>query len=42
MKCKEQVKMKDEKEVEMKNGRMMMKGKCPKCGTVVCKILGKK
>ena len=41
MKCKKQVEMKDPKNETMKNGMLMAKGKCPKCGTTVCKILGK-
>jgi hypothetical protein len=42
MKCKKQVEIKDGKESKMKNGCMMLKGKCPKCGTTVCCMLGKK
>lgn len=30
--------MKDEKTVSMKNGRKAKKGKCPKCGTGMCRI----
>lgn len=41
MKCKEQVTMTDEKIVTNKRGLKMAKGKCPKCGTTVCRILGK-
>ena len=33
---------KDGKEVTTKNGRRMMKGKCPTCGTTMCRILGNK
>jgi len=39
MKCKKQVEIKDGKKVKMKNGRYMMKGECPKCGTTVCRIM---
>jgi len=42
MKCKKQVTMKDEKEEITANSMRMAKGKCPECGTTVCKILGKK
>jgi len=41
MKCKKSVTIKDGEEVTMKNGRKMLKGICPECGTVVCRILGK-
>jgi DNA-directed RNA polymerase subunit RPC12/RpoP len=41
MKCKDQVQIKDGKEVTMKNGMKAMKGVCPKCGTKVFRILGK-
>jgi len=41
MKCKKPVTIKDGKEVTTKNGRKMLKGVCPECGTVVCRILGK-
>jgi len=41
VKCKEKRNMEDAKEVEMKNGRKAMKGKCPVCGTGMFKILGK-
>ena len=42
VKCKAKKEMQDAKEVEMKNGRLAMKGKCPDCGTSMFKILGKK
>ena len=42
MKCKKTVEMKDGKEVVMKNKMKAMKGVCPKCGTKVFRILGKK
>lgn len=41
MKCKANVEMQDGKEVITKNKMRMLKGKCPTCGTTVCKILGK-
>ena len=41
MKCRKEVTMKDEKEVVTKNGMKMAKGKCPECGTTVCRMLGK-
>jgi len=43
MKCKKNdVKMKDAKEVTMKNGRRAAKGVCPVCGTGMFRILGVK
>jgi len=41
VKCKAKKEMTDGKEVEMKNGRKAMKGKCPDCGTSMFRILGK-
>jgi predicted RNA-binding Zn-ribbon protein involved in translation (DUF1610 family) len=41
MKCRKIVEICDEKETITKNKRRMLKGVCPECGTVVCKILGK-
>jgi len=41
MKCKKTVKMKNEKEVVMKNKMKAAKGECPTCGTKVFRILGK-
>ncbi len=41
VKCKSKKEMKDEQEVTFKNGRRAMKGKCPVCGTTMCRILGK-
>lgn len=35
VKCREKVTMKNPKKVTAKNGRKMMKGKCPSCGTTV-------
>ena len=42
VKCKEKRAMTEAKEVEMKNGRKAMQGKCEKCGTGMYKILGGK
>ncbi len=42
VKCKAKKEMVEAQEVEMKNGRKAMKGKCPDCGTSMFKILGKK
>jgi len=44
MRCKAKVEIKDGKEIEV-NGRggkkrLLMKGVCPVCGTVVCRIMG--
>lgn len=41
MKCKKQVDIQSGKEVVSANHMRMMKGSCAKCGTTVCKILGK-
>ena len=41
MKCKEQVQIKDGKETKTSRGTRMLKGKCPACGTTVCRMLGK-
>jgi hypothetical protein len=41
MKCKKKVEMKDEKISKTNKGLRMAKGKCPKCGTTVCAMLGK-
>jgi len=41
MKCKKQVEMIQGKETKTSKGTRMMKGKCPACGTTVCRILGK-
>ncbi|MBU1199475.1 MAG: hypothetical protein KKF46_00925 [Nanoarchaeota archaeon] len=42
VKCKKKKEMQNGKEVTTKNGRRMMKGKCPTCDTTMCRILGKK
>lgn len=41
VKCKEKRQMSEAKEVTMKNGRKATKGKCPKCGTGMYRIMGK-
>ena len=46
VKCKAKREMSDAKEVSMKGKggvtRKAMKGKCPKCGTTMFRIMGKK
>jgi DNA-directed RNA polymerase subunit RPC12/RpoP len=41
VKCKKKVEMLNGKETKTKRGTRMMKGKCPDCGTTVCRIMGK-
>jgi len=41
VKCRGKVEIQDGKEVKNARGIRMMKGKCPKCSTTVCRILGK-
>ena len=41
VKCKAKKPISDGIEETMKNGRKAIKGKCPTCGTVMFKILGK-
>jgi hypothetical protein len=41
VKCKAKKEIANGVEETMKNGRKAMKGKCPTCGTVMFKILGK-
>jgi len=41
VKCRKSVQMQNGKEMKNKRGLRMMKGKCPKCGITVCRILGK-
>lgn len=41
VKCKAKKEIVDAVEEIMKNGRRAIKGKCPTCGTVMFKILGK-
>ena len=40
VKCKKKCEMKDPVETKTKKGTKMMKGKCPDCGTTVCRIGG--
>jgi RNase P subunit RPR2 len=42
MKCKAKKEMAETKEVQMKNGRPALEGKCPSCGTKMFKILSTK
>ena len=42
VKCKKKVEMQNGKETKTKRGTKMMKGKCPDCGTTVCRIMGNK
>ena len=39
VKCKKMVVISKGKEVKTKNGRKMIKGVCPNCGTTVCKFI---
>ena len=39
VKCKKKIKIESGKVTTMKNKRKMLKGKCPKCGTTVCRIM---
>jgi hypothetical protein len=41
VKCKEKREMANEEQVEMKNGRKAMKGKCSVCGTGMYSIMKK-
>ena len=38
MKCREKKEIKDAKESLTKNGKPIVKGVCPVCGTTICKI----
>ncbi|MDD5084547.1 MAG: DUF5679 domain-containing protein [Candidatus Omnitrophica bacterium] len=42
VKCKAKKEIQDAKEDVLKNGRRALKGKCPTCGTTLCRILGTK
>jgi len=42
VKCRVKRRMKDAKEVIMKNGRLAAKGTCPDCGTGMFRFLPKK
>ena len=39
VKCKAKQQMSGESKTKTKNGRNMLKGKCPKCGTTMCKFV---
>lgn len=39
LKCKKNVEMVEVKKSKTKNNLNIAKGKCPKCGTTVCRIL---
>ena len=41
VKCKSKREMKNPKEHTTANNRKMLKGKCPKCDTTMCRIMGK-
>lgn len=41
VKCKAKREMQNGKESKTVKGTRMMKGKCPECGTTMCRILGK-
>ena len=41
VRCKKTVEMMDAVESVTVNGKRILKGKCPDCGTTVCRILGK-
>jgi hypothetical protein len=41
VKCRSKCEMVGGKETTTKRGTKMMKGKCPHCGTTVCRIMGK-
>jgi hypothetical protein len=38
MKCQAQVQIKDPKQQKTKTGKDIVKGKCPKCNTTVCRM----
>lgn len=42
VKCKDKKEMQNPKETKTKKGTRMMKGKCPDCGTTMCRMMGKK
>lgn len=41
VKCKAKREIQNGKEGKTKKGTRILKGKCPTCGTTVCRILGK-
>jgi hypothetical protein len=42
VKCKKKVDIKDPKESKTARGTLIAKGKCPHCGTTVCRMGGLK
>ncbi len=42
VKCREKRKIKDAKDVTMKNGRNAVEGTCPVCGTKLFRMVGNK
>jgi len=42
VKCKDKKEMKDPVEGKTKNGHPITKGKCPDCGSTICRIGGSK
>ncbi|MFA6963747.1 MAG: DUF5679 domain-containing protein [Patescibacteria group bacterium] len=42
VKCKGKVEIQGAEDYQMKNGKMAIKGSCPKCGTKVFRIGGNK
>ena len=42
LKCKEKKTMKDPQKTKTKNGRTMIKGTCPDCGTTMCLFVSDK
>jgi hypothetical protein len=41
VKCKAKTEIQDPEPSQTKKGTWMVKGKCPKCGTTCCRIVGK-
>ena len=39
LKCRRKVEAAEVEEARTKKGKMMLKGKCPDCGTTVCKFI---
>lgn len=42
MKCKDKREMVNPQKTVTKNGRTMLKGTCPECGTTMCKFVSSK
>jgi DNA-directed RNA polymerase subunit RPC12/RpoP len=42
VKCKKKVEIENGKQSKTSKGTAILKGKCPNCGTTVCRMLGKK